>query len=74
MIPALPKPYLSQSFKDAGFAYREPTEEIKNHPKYKFAKDFLDKEISIDLTPKVTQKGMVEVKLETDSETCEDGK
>jgi hypothetical protein len=30
--------------------------------------------IWIDSTPKVAQKGMIEVKLENDSETCEDGK
>jgi hypothetical protein len=74
MNPLLPRPDLSQSLKDAGFVYREPTEDMKNHPKYKFAKDFLDKQISIDLTPKVSQKGMIEVKLENDSETCEDKK
>lgn len=74
MTPELPRPDLSQSFKDAGFVYREPTVEMKNHPKYKIVLDILSNEICIDLTPKVPQKGMVEVKLENDSETCEDGK
>jgi hypothetical protein len=42
-------------------------------PRPDFSDNF-EKMVRIDSTPKVSQKGMVEVKLENDSETCEEGK
>ncbi len=40
---------ISEEMKQAGFTYREITEEMKNHPKYDFIKEFLKDRTLIEI-------------------------